>query len=381
MRTPDRVLAVLALCGSMGCTQATVRGWVQLEMYDRAILLGRQQLEKSPDDSEVHYFMGVAYLGKDTGLHLDAAGYADSSALFVIGAFEHFDQAKGLDPGRWGSRSDSCVAFLYERHYDRGVIASKQNDVVAAEVEYRLATFANPNNYEGSYAHAAALAQLAMQARKNQDEGKFMELSGVAIMDLERVLELSPAKRAQLISAWSSMGELYDLRGEWRQAAACYEKLVEFDPENYVFMATLADRFYNAGDFGAAVAYWTRSLTLKEGSNLIQATDADTYTALAEASMKLGRVDAAIQAYGKARALKPDDPQILYGTMKAYAVSSTYAKQDGRMDAARKDCRRCIELCDQLLRVVPQDPTSETPEIFQLRDACVKFLGGSAGEP
>jgi protein O-GlcNAc transferase len=377
MRKLSWALAALALFGWIGCatqSETSLKIYVQQKLYDKALAQGNLALQKTPDNADVHYFMGAAFFGKDTDLKTDAEGYADSSAHYLSEAYKHFTKAKELAPGQWGKDCDDNIVSMFGRHYNRGVIASKKNDHTEAAVEYHLATIADPQNYEGYYAHASALAPLAMQAKKDDQEDKFMEMSGAVIKDLQKVIDLNPSKREHLVSAWQSMGEIQYQRGEIEQAQASYKKAVELDPENYDLMSTLADRFYNSQDYENAASYWAQSLAIQERLNLIEASDVSTYTALAAAYMKLNRRDDAIQAYEKALALKPDDPDILYGMMVAYYRLGESAEKEGRMDEAKQYCSKCIDVGNDLIRV-----DSQRPDAWQVRGYCKRIVGDTPG--
>jgi len=351
MRKLSWALAALALFGWLGCasqSETSLKIYVQQKLYDKAIAQGNMALQKTPDNADVHYFMGAAFFGKDTDLKTDAEGYADSSAHYLSEAYKHFTRAKELSPGQWGKDCDDNIVSMFGRHYNRGVIASKKND------------------------HTEAA--MAMQAKKDDQEDKFMELSGVVIKDLQKVIDLNPSKREHLVSAWQSMGEMQYQRGEIEQAQASYKKAVELDPENYDLMATLADRFYNAQDYENAASYWAQSLAIQERLNLIEPTDVETYTALAAAYNKLNRRDEAVQAYEKALALKPNDPDIMYGIMVTYYKSGESAEKEGRMDEAKQYCGKCIDVGNDLIRI-----DSQRPEAWQVRGYCKRIVGDTPG--
>jgi tetratricopeptide (TPR) repeat protein len=377
MRKPAWALAALVVVGFLGCAskeQTSLKIYVQQRLYDKAITQGSMALKKTPDNGDVHYFMGAAYFGKDNDLKTDIDAYADSSALFLQEAYKHFTKAKELAPGAWGKDCDNNIVSMFGRHYNRGVIASKKNDHATAALEYRLATLADPENYEGYYAHAAALAPLAMENKKNGDEAKFMELSDAVLKDLEKVISLNPQKKEHLVSAWQSKGEIQYQRNDMQAAQESYKKAVELDPENYDLMETLARRFFNAQDYENAANYFEQSLGIQERLNLIEPGDVETYLALASCYSKLSRRDEAIAAYEKALKIKPGDPDILYGIMVAQYKSGEAAEKEGRMDDAKGRCNKCIEVGNELIRLDPQ-----RPEAWQVRGYCKRIVGDTAG--
>ena len=377
MRKLSWALAALVLVGFVGCasqSETSMKIYVQQKLYDKAITQGNIALQKTPDSGDVHYFLGAAYFGKDNELKTDAEGYADSSALFLDKAYGHFTKAKELAPGSWGRDCDDNIVSMFGRHYNRGVIATKKNAHEEAAMEYRLATIADPLNYEGYYAHAAALAPMAMEAKRAGQDEKFTELAGAVIKDLDKVISLNPSRKEHVVSAWQSKGEMLYQSGDTEAAQEAYKKAVELDPENYDLMATLAERFYNAQDYDNAALYFAQSLAIQERLNLIDPTDVDTYMAMAAALTRLNRRDEAVLAYEKALALKPNDPDILYGIMVAQYKSGEAAEKEGRMDEAKQYCGQCIETGNQLITI---DATR--PEAWQVRGYCKRIVGDTAG--
>ena len=92
-------LGALVLWGLGGCAtkeETAIKIYVQQRLYDKAISQGRQALAKSPDNGDTHYFMGVAYYGKDSELKPEEEGYADSSEAFLRLSYDHFMKAKEL---------------------------------------------------------------------------------------------------------------------------------------------------------------------------------------------------------------------------------------------------------------------------------------------
>src|SRR6185436_8957139 len=174
MRKMSWGVVVTILAGLlMGCAskeQTSVKIYVQQKLYDKAIAQGSLALAKNPNDGDTHYFLGASYYGKDADLKPEAEGYADSSEAFLKKAYYHFGKAKELAPGAWGKSCDDNIVSMFGRHYNRGVIATKKGAHAEAAIEYRLAAVAAPENYQGYYAHAAAILPLANEARADKEK-------------------------------------------------------------------------------------------------------------------------------------------------------------------------------------------------------------------
>src|SRR6185436_10338010 len=169
------------------------------------------------------------------------------------------------------------IVSMFGRHYNRGVIATKKGAHAEAAIEYRLASVADPENYQGYYAHAAAILPLANEAKA--DKEKFTAMTDAVLKDLDKVLELKPAEKEIITSTYTTKGEVLYRRGDVKGAQEAFTKAIELDPENYELMATMGDRFYNAGDYESAANYFEQSLAIQDRLNLIEASDKDTYEA------------------------------------------------------------------------------------------------------
>ena len=263
MRKTTLGLGTLLLVGLMGCAtkeETSLKIYVQQKLYDKAILQGSQALVKEPNNGDTHYFMGAAYYGKDVDIRQDVEGYADSAALFLQEANQHFGKAKELAPGAWGKSVDDNVRAMFGRHNNRGVIAAKKGDHATAAMEYRLATISDPEDYQGFYAHAGSLWQLAKEALKSSEEAEFTRLSDVILADLDKVMERKPSERDVLVATYQLRGEVLYKRHDLKGAQAAYSEAVKLDPENYDLMTTMGERFFNEQDWENAEKYFEDAL-------------------------------------------------------------------------------------------------------------------------
>jgi len=370
------VLMTLVFAGLLGCAskeQTSVKIYVQQKLYDKAIAQGNMALAKNPNDGDTHYFMGAAYYGKDSDLKPEAEGYADSSEAYLKQAYAHFMKAKELAPGAWGKSCDDNIVSMFGRHYNRGVIATKKASHAEAAVEYRLASIADPENYQGYYAHAAALLPLAMEAKKS-DDAKFKEMTDAVLADLDKVLELKPTEKEILTSTYTTKGEVLYRRGDIKAAQESYTKAIDLDPENYELQRTVAERFFNSNDYESAASYFEQSLAIQERLNLIDEGDKDDFVALGTCYVKLNKRPEAIAAFEKALKVSPNDPALMYNIMVSYYKSGESAEKDGKMDEAKASCSKCISIGNDVIRL-----DSSKPEYWQVRGYCKRIMGDTAG--
>ena len=131
------------------------------------------------------------------------------------------------------------------------------------------------------------------------------ERYGAAIEHLHRVL----AARPNDTRVWIDVGWAYDLKGDDRQAQSYLERALSLEPENQATRSVLAGvhhgrdhRLLDAGQADRAVAELVRARELDPDA-------AEHSECLGEAYLKLGRLDAARDAFGRSLALTPNDPK------------------------------------------------------------------------
>ncbi len=375
-RTTRAIVAALVFCG-LGCASKEKTGmkiYVQQKLYDKAIAQGAQALAQNENDGDTHYFMGAAYFGKDTEITQETLGYADSCAAWLEKSYMHFTKAKHLAETSWGASADENIVSMYGRHFNRGLIASKNNDQAMAATEFKLATIADPENYQGYYQHALALLEQANVAKKLEKTEEFTALTDVVLKDLDRVLELDPKDKEATVTVHQARGEVLYRRGDLPGAQEAYKKAIALSPENHQLIMTVADRFYNAKDWESAAAYYQDGLSLKERLNIVDEKDAPNYSALASALSQLGRRPEAIAAYEKVLTLKADDPGTLYNLMVTYYKSGDEAEKNGDMPTAKQYYSKAIGIGDKLIGM-----DAKKSEYWQVRGLCKRGVGDFAG--
>ncbi len=370
------IIAVLVV-GSLGCASKEKTGmkiYVQQKLYDKAIEQGAAALAQNPEDGDTHYFIGAAYYGKDTDLSTEAAGYADSSESYLRNAFKHFTRAKELAEASWGASADDNIVSMFGRHYNRGVIATKNGDHVTASMEYRLATIADPENYQGYYARAGALWELAKEAQKGGDDAEFDRITKTIIENLDRVLELDPEDKETRIAVYQTKGDVLYKRDELGPAQEAYKRAVQLSPENYALIITMAERFYNDKDYANAAAYFQDALSVRERLGLIDESDVGNYSALGISLSQLERREEAIAAYQKVIEIKPNDTPTLYNLMVTHYLAAEDASKNGDVPTSKQHYNMAIGLGDQLIGIEPS-----RAEFWRVRGLCKRGVGDFAG--
>src|SRR5262245_23799917 len=229
-----RIVGVITVVALAGCPfqEPSIEKQVQQKLYDKAIAQGLRALRDDANNVDAHYFLGAAYDGKDLELDPQGATYADSSAAYLRKAAMHFGRARDLSPEKWRTPVDANLAAMFDRHFDRGVTASKTGAAAEAVVEYRLAIVADPTNFEGYYAHAAALLPLALAAATT-DKRASEQMYAAALENLDMVIQLQPAETDKLVATYQAKAEVLYRLGDAKGAAEDYRKAVELETEGY----------------------------------------------------------------------------------------------------------------------------------------------------
>jgi tetratricopeptide (TPR) repeat protein len=372
-------LAIIAalVVGAVGCASKEKTGmkiYVQQKLYDKAIEQGAKALAQNENDGDTHYFMGAAYYGKDEALAEGAPHYVDSCAAWLAQAFDHFTKAKRLAEASWGVASDDNIVAMYGRHFNRGVSKMKSGDFKGAADEFKLATVADPDNYQAYYQHAQALLGMANAAKKLDRQDEFMSLTETVVQDLDKVLAIDPRDKDVTVTVYQAKGEVLFGRGDLAGAQEAYKKAAALSPENYTLLLTMADRFYNAQEWEAAAGYYGDALSIKERLNLIDKKDVPVYAARGSCLAKLNRRAEAIDAFEKALALDPSDTGSLYNLMVTRYKAGEEAEKSGDMATAKQFYSQAIPLGDQLIGIEPA-----RPEYWQVRGLCKRGVGDFAG--
>lgn len=219
-------------------------GRTALELGDPGLAAGywRWATELNPEDSRSQYFLELAERQDRWGTEA-AAAFDRGAELYAAGelsaALAAFEEAAGLSPGYVDALSWSArVAQELGRHdlaadYWQQVLRHDPGDEGA---RYFLNLAEQRLSFGGDVSDAFLRAlDLYRQA---DFAGAEAELTAVT----EEFPEFAPA--------WGYLGQIHFARGEYRQAAAAFERARELEPGNdeYVFFAMEARRLARSPD-------------------------------------------------------------------------------------------------------------------------------------
>jgi tetratricopeptide (TPR) repeat protein len=114
-----------------------------------------------------------------------------------------------------------------------------------------------------------------------------------------RVFERLTGIEADVPAHWCSLGEAWLAAGDCERAEAAYNKAVEIDPAAAAaFFNRLADGLLRTGSPERAKKVWEKSL-------LVRPADPFCWMGIGDCQIRLGKPDAALEAYGRAADLQP----------------------------------------------------------------------------
>jgi len=313
IRTIGALLVVaglfLAGCKSVETTSAILHN--ESGRYDLAIEKANEALAKDPNDAEAHFQLGIAY------------SYLDSVDM----AYKHFTKAGELDPKR-AQDVENNIQSNFAKHYNRALNLLKDEDYLGAAEEFELAVKANPTESKGYYQLGTTYTQLGNQ---NPDNPEYFEK---AVINFDRVLELSNPSDKHYIDALSYAGEVLAKSGRPEEAISRFNRLVEEDPTNYRVIEKIGyDRLEDQDWKGAAVFL---DLAARARAK-IGADDFNLFYNLGVANFQMGKGDesagvagdpealaASIDYYQKGLEIQPDEPTTIRNITVAYVVSEDW---------------------------------------------------------
>jgi serine/threonine protein kinase/tetratricopeptide (TPR) repeat protein len=234
----------------------------------------KRALEITPNSDEAYSRLAYNYLGSGRSTE----------------AIQAFQKAIDINPYYWMNYNNLGSAF-----YQIG-------DFVKAAEYFRKVIELDPGNLYGYNNLGAVLLQ----------SGRFEE----ALAPLQKALEFSPDGQA-----YSNLGIAYFYLKKYDQAITAYEKAVQLVPNSDMFVGNLAEAYDLAGQKDRARSTFEQAIALGYKGLQVNPRDAGIKGRLALWYGKKGDVKQALKFASEARAIDPNDLDLVYYQAQAQALS------------------------------------------------------------
>jgi serine/threonine protein kinase/Flp pilus assembly protein TadD len=252
--------------------------------------------------------------------------WADLNSGRSAEAIQYFQKAIDINPYYWMNYNN-----LGNAYYQIG-------DFVKAAEDYRKVIELDPGNPFAYNNLGAVLLQ----------SGRFEE----ALAPFQKTLEFSPDGQA-----FSNLGAAYFYLKKYDQAIVNYEKAVQLVPESDMFVGNLAEAYDLAGQKARATTTFEHAIALGYKGLGVNPRDAGIKGRLALWYGKKGDVKQALKFIAEARAIDPNDLDLIYYQAQAQALSGDKANAiDSLRSAFKKGQPPAMAQAEPDLQNLQQDP-------------------------
>jgi Flp pilus assembly protein TadD len=178
--------------------------------------------------------------------------------------------------------------------------------------------------------------------------GKFQE----AVEPLQKSLQFSPDGQA-----YSNLGIAYFYLKQYDKAISAYEKAVQLLPTSDMFVGNLAEAYHLVGQKDRAQATFEQAISLAYRDLQVNPRDATTKGRLALWYGKKGDVRQALKFIAEARAIDPNNVDLIYYQAQAFALANDNASALVALrDAFKKGQPPAIAQAEPDLQSLQKDP-------------------------
>jgi serine/threonine protein kinase/tetratricopeptide (TPR) repeat protein len=275
-----------------------------------AIVELKRALELAPNSDEAYRRLASVYLASGRGAE----------------AIQAYQKAVELNPYYWVNHNGVGNAYYQLADYEK-----------AAE-SYRRVIELDPNNPYAYNNLGAVLVQ----------SGKFQE----AVEPLQKSLQFSADGQA-----YSNLGIAYFYLRQYDKALPAYEKAVQLVPTSDMFVGNLAEAYSLVGQKDRAQTTFEQAISLAYKELQVNPRDAITKGRLALWYGKKGDVRQALKFIAEARALDPNNVDLIYYQAQAFALANDNANAlMALQDAFKKGQPPAIAQAEPDLRDLQKDP-------------------------
>jgi serine/threonine-protein kinase len=384
--------------------RATAHPTQNIEAYD-SYLKGRNALRGQQDLKNVRSAIGFfeQALKQDSGFALAYAGVADASLIMYRETKDSFWSTKALGAAQ---QARALSEDQPEIHLALGSVYRASGRTAEAIVELKRALELAPNSDEAYRRLASAYLASGRSAEAIQAYQKAVEMNpyywvnhnvlgnayyqladyGRAAESYRRVIELDPnnpyaynnlgavlvqsGKFREAVEplqkslqfsvggqAYSNLGIAYFYLKEYDKAISAYEKAVQLIPTSDMFVGNLAEAYHLAGQKDRAQATFEQAISLAYKELQVNPRDAITKGRLALWYGKEGDVQQALKFIAEARAIDPNNVDLIYYQAQAFALANDNANALVALgDAFKKGQPPAIAQAEPDLQSLQKDP-------------------------
>jgi len=272
-----------------------------------AVVEFKRALELAPDSDEGYRRLGSAYLA--TGKKQEAV--------------QSYQRAIEINP-------------YYSLNYlQLGAAYLQFGDNAKALAAFQRSTELNPGSSVG-YSNIGIVYY--RQGKWNQ-----------CIPAFQKALEIQPSSEA-----YSNLGTAYFFLKRYDDSIKMYEKAVELNPGSEVYVGNLADAYRASGKIQKASLSYEKAIQLAFKEYRVNPRNADTLASIALYYAKKGAASNALEFIRRARAIKPDDVNLIDNQAEVFALA-------GRREDAIKSIREALK------RNYPIEEIKNDPELKSLQ--------------
>ncbi len=309
-----------------GLADSSVRmfGETKEGIWAQKATLAAQQAERLSNNlPEVHLSLGSVY--SNTGKNTEAVA--------------ELKKALELAPNSDEAYRNLGDAYLRSGQSDEGIAA------------YQKAVAANAYNWLNHLALGKAYMELGDTAKALPEYQKITELASDNPLGYEGIgsVELRQGKWSEAIPqyqkalslapnspTYSNLGTAYFFLKNYDQATKMYEKAVEMTPNNEELLGNLGDSYRWSGHSDQAATAYGKAISLAFQELQVNPRSASIMGDLGLLYAKKGDAANALQYMNQARAIKPNDLQLMYSEVQVKTLI-------GRPEEALKSLRQALE--------------------------------------
>jgi tetratricopeptide (TPR) repeat protein len=286
----------------------------------KATLAAQQAERLSNNLPEVHLSLGSVY--STTGKNTEAVAELKKALELAPNsdeAYRHLGEAYSRS-----GQSDEAIAayqkavaanaYNWENHIALGKALLELGDSAKALPEFQKVTEIAPDNPLGYIDIGSLYAR----------EGKW----GESIPQFQKALALNPDA-----DTLSNLGTAYFFLKNYDQATKMYEKAVAMTPNDEVLLGNLGDSYRWSGHSDQAATAYGKAISLAFQELQVNPRSAAIMGDLGLLYAKRGDATNALQYTNQARAIKPDDLQMIYSEVQ---VKTLIGKPEEALQSLKK---------------------------------------------